>query len=179
MAPAPIRITAEDVIKWTQGSLADIDMESFVSVPQIGTNSDASRKSLYNLMTSTSDVKGYAGGNCLHGGNVIKTLVILLVVTNVRFAPREVVAQASTDIPVSQRGAALYHSCLAAVRAMDAADGGTNADNELAVHCADYIRGFLDAALFTHTLCVGNATNETVVRTYVDFIQKRPKLMDD
>jgi hypothetical protein len=79
------------------------------------------------------------------------------------------------------KGSWLFHVCQAAVRSMDAADGGTDADVPLTGRCLDYTEGVTDAValLSTRSLCPGTASTGTMLRVYVNYMQKHPKLLDE
>lgn len=103
----------------------------------------------------------------------ILAVAVLFLYANTPMPSQEVSRHSGSD-----NGAWLYHSCLALVRMMDSPSGGSDPDKGLGNHCADYITGFMDASSFTHSICTGNATNGTIVRIYVAYMQDHPKLMD-
>jgi Rap1a immunity proteins len=79
------------------------------------------------------------------------------------------------------KGSSLFHACQAAVRSMDAADGGTDADASLTGRCIDYTEGVSDGvvSLSPRSLCPGNASVGTMIRVYVIYMQGHPKLLDE
>jgi hypothetical protein len=62
---------------------------------------------------------------------------------------------------------------------MDSANGGESADLDLAAHCLDYVEGFLDGFMGPKAVCLNGTSNGTLVRVYVLYMQKNPKLLDD
>ena len=81
-------------------------------------------------------------------------------------------------IPIPQRGSTLYAACLADVRIMEKTST-IESDIAAANECADYMLGFSDAlALTTAPICTDEPSLGTLVRIYVDYMQKHPKMMD-
>lgn len=73
-------------------------------------------------------------------------------------------------IPERLRGSTLYNNCKA--------DSQTHL--MAATECMDYISGFVDAALSARLICPSeNATNGTVVRIYLQFMDQHPELLDE
>lgn len=88
--------------------------------------------------------------------------------------------QDSKNLPDYEKGSWLFHACKADVRNMDSSNGGEVADLDLANECLDYFGGFSEALLLKKsTLCTGNASIGTMVRVYVDYMEKHPKLLDE
>jgi len=89
--------------------------------------------------------------------------------------------QSSPNLSTEDKGSWLFHACQANIRTMDAADGGTDADVALTEKCIDYEEGVFDGALSVspRSFCPGNATNGTMIRVYVNYMQEHPKLLDE
>lgn len=51
-------------------------------------------------------------------------------------------------------------------------------DLALALVCTNYIQGFMDAGTLSTSFCTGEATIATVIRVYVAYLDKNPKLLD-
>ena len=75
------------------------------------------------------------------------------------------------------KGAYLYHACIAAVRVQDASQPNEE-DISMSAECSSYVSGFIDASSLAPALCLPNTTVATVVRLYVNYMAKHPKLMD-
>lgn len=94
-----------------------------------------------------------------------------------------VVCHAQTNTAEAPRlGSFLYHDCQAAVRIMDApsdTSGGVD-DLQNAEFCEGYFNAFGDInELIPSSICIDDATLGTVIRVYVTYMEKNPKLMDD
>ena len=95
--------------------------------------------------------------------------------------PAVVLLLTAAQVPDSQRGSNLFHDCQAAVRAKDQS---RVSDDDLASArtCAAYIDGFTDgiAVLDRKVVCVDEgAAMETLIRVYVSYMVKNPKMMDN
>jgi Rap1a immunity proteins len=79
------------------------------------------------------------------------------------------------------KGSWLFHQCQAYVRLLDNPNSGNEADFHSGARCFDYLKGFVDGAMGNgqRPFCPGNATVETTVRIYVNYMQAHPKLLDD
>lgn len=81
--------------------------------------------------------------------------------------------------PPHRSGAALFHACQADIRMMDSSTGGDDADIYPANECIEYVGGFVDAIGISGHVCFGDASTGTVIRVYVAYMQKNPKLLDE
>jgi hypothetical protein len=82
--------------------------------------------------------------------------------------------------PSNLLGSALYRNCKADVRMMDSPTGGENADIDPANACIEYVSGFVDAFAVTHQICPPeSASRGTIIRIYVAYMDKYPKLFDE
>jgi hypothetical protein len=88
-------------------------------------------------------------------------------------------SQAPVGIEDDSKGTWLYHYCQVSVRAEDAGKNAEPTDIEDANQCIDYIAGFMDASYNTTLFCTGNATTGTLIRIYVNYMQKHPKYRDE
>jgi hypothetical protein len=90
-------------------------------------------------------------------------------------------SQSDLDRRLDTKGSWLYHVCSAHVRGQDASKPDSD-DLALALHCNEYIDGFIDGMTSSPTprpFCPSPETNEnTIIRVYVAFMKGNPKLMD-
>ena len=56
---------------------------------------------------------------------------------------------------------------------------GPAEDVEHGLMCMNYIQGFVYAGTVGRLFCAPNASNNTVARVYVAYMQKNPKLLDE
>ena len=86
----------------------------------------------------------------------------------------------SWELKPQDKGSALLHACKAELRVIDSADGkGDPEDRVLAHTCFQYVQGFADGSdLAGENVCAGTATIGTLIRVYVAFVEKNPKLLE-
>ena len=77
------------------------------------------------------------------------------------------------------KGSWLFHECQGYIRWMDNPNGVTEINS--GTRCFDYLKGFADGALGSHSdpFCPGTASMGTIVRVYVKFMEEHPKLLDE
>jgi hypothetical protein len=56
---------------------------------------------------------------------------------------------------------------------------GPAEDVEHALMCINYIQGFVYAGTVSNLFCAQHASNNTIARVYVAYMQRNPKLLDD
>lgn len=79
----------------------------------------------------------------------------------------------------SERGASLYRSCLAAIRLDESTTQAPPVEIQAAAECANYVDGFVAGTSASGTVCKGTASNGTLIRRYLAYMQKAPQLMDE
>jgi hypothetical protein len=85
--------------------------------------------------------------------------------------------QSSAKSDTSQ-GTYLFHACQAAIQEMDhpQSDSPNLAG---AMFCMSYFEGFIDGkSAAGHGPCLGDASSEAIVRAYVAYMEKHPKVME-
>ena len=90
------------------------------------------------------------------------------------------VSQQQSPTPVEQTGSWLYHSCIADIKLLDSSTEVSGDDFRHAQSCVYYVKGLVDgAAITSKTFCADDASIATIIRVYVDYMQRHPKSMDD
>jgi hypothetical protein len=105
-------------------------------------------------------------------------LLTALAVVILSLACKAATSQVPAGVEDDSKGSWLYHSCQSGVRAEDAGKNADANDIEDANHCIDYIAGFMDESSSDTLFCVGNASKGTLIRIYVNYMQKHPKYRD-
>ncbi len=79
------------------------------------------------------------------------------------------------------KGSHLFGSCQSAVRMMDNPSAQqTKTEMPGSTYCLGYVGGYIDGLnRLKDAVCVRDATLNTIVRVYVAYMQKNPKLMDE
>ena len=87
-------------------------------------------------------------------------------------------AQQHENQPEKDTGSMLFNACQASVRAMDGIPANAS-DSSFDLFCAGYFEGFSDVATLNETsLCIKSARIGTLIRVYVAYMEKNPKLLD-
>ena len=88
--------------------------------------------------------------------------------------------QSADAIAELSRGSALYRVCQAEVRLMDLPDlsKATQSDLLNGAYCVGYVNGFLSNLHPAAAVCTGGVTAGTLVRAYVEFMERNPAMMD-
>ena len=110
---------------------------------------------------------------------VMNKLIVTLTAVILALACKAAKSQAPPGIEDDSKGSWLHHSCQASIRAEDAGSNANPTDIEDANHCIDYLAGFIDGSSPTTLFCPGNATVGTLIRIYVNFMQRHPKYRDE
>ena len=85
-------------------------------------------------------------------------------------------AQSTSSVSL---GSTLYRNCKAEIRSSESSTPNRE-DDELGMECLNYIAGFTDALAVAHQMCPSeNTSRGTVVRLYVAYMDRYPKLLDD
>jgi hypothetical protein len=86
----------------------------------------------------------------------------------------------SSELKNQDKGSSLLHACKAELRVIDSADGkGAEEDRMLAHVCFQYVQGFTDGSdLAGENICPGAATMGTIIRVYIAYMEKNPKLLE-
>ena len=94
-------------------------------------------------------------------------------------------AQSSAPRSSAPPSEKLFHSCEAAVNLMDAnlqaqSDSAIQSETTSADYCTGYFTGMADVVTLEKTsLCISDASIGTMIRVYVAYMVKSPKLLDD
>jgi len=80
--------------------------------------------------------------------------------------------------PAMMKGSYLFHACQADIALQDSLPDA-DARIAMATGCVNYIGGYIDGARSKKQFCLDGATNGTIVRVYVAFMQANPKLLDE
>ena len=82
--------------------------------------------------------------------------------------------------PEPTGGARLYRACQASIRMADAGAQASLVDAARGNLCVGYLSGYQDAldAAKARGLCVPNVTTEAIIRVYVAYMDKHPKLLE-
>jgi hypothetical protein len=98
----------------------------------------------------------------------------------IMFAPIFMLALAfqASPKPDASNGAYLVHACQSAIREMDHPNDDSAKVYEAAI-CMFYIQGFMDGEdAAGKGACWMNASYENVVKAYVAYMEKHPKMME-
>jgi len=108
----------------------------------------------------------------------MKPSFALFIIATTLCAGRFARAQQRETQPEKDTGSILFHACQASVRTMDSAPANAS-DPSFDLYCAGYFEGFSDVATLNETsLCIKNARIGTLIRVYVAYMDKNPKLLD-
>jgi Rap1a immunity proteins len=73
----------------------------------------------------------------------------------------------------------LYHSCKDLIAITDHTARKDASETLEAGRCLGYVDGFIQGSFAHPFACSGEATNETIVRVYIAYMDKNPKLLDE
>jgi hypothetical protein len=83
-------------------------------------------------------------------------------------------------LPPDMLGSGLYRNCKADIRTMDSPDKVDRTDEDPADACIHYVSGFVEAFTMAHEICpTEEPSTGTVIRLYVAYMDKYPKLFDE
>jgi hypothetical protein len=78
------------------------------------------------------------------------------------------------------KGSSLFASCQAHIRVMDRTYKNLDEDFPASEYCVGYVEGFTTGNVYGGgSLCFKEASAGTLVRVYVAYMQRNPKLLDD
>lgn len=82
--------------------------------------------------------------------------------------------------PEDPKGYWLFHACKGTIRWWDAPiSNKPNEEIENFDNCTSYINGFIEASLSLGDCLLPEGSNGTIVRKYVAYMERNPKLLDE